>query len=940
MHSVEYINSLLDTFEEGPSFKFLEDLKTEYEDSFFPRVTNSIYADTGLRKNERIKLVETIDQFRYIKPLLEDAKIEAEEAKSDFSNSISIFHKNGEVSIVAIPVTESNEKLLGGFLLHHRLKRNPEYGNVIEDIYSVSEYIEPAEHYLKWRWWPLNKETRTTNQRSAGQIYLAGSNTTNRTIGNIATSFENIAELTNGERKPDLKEWQQAILSLESTKDFAKDAIIVTLEVGEVENLNLTLSNYNNYFSKKDAIFRELKSEIKQIVDNYVATTVEEMTIADFAQQIKGQNFPLARLNKVFSTNKRLGYEDGNLYYLETLMDLSSPPKVKDIRKLKEIFKKFDCEEKSVIKAVELIDSYEKDNAILLGIPSFEAMAKNHSDFISKLYVYRKYTELPYPSRRQFDSFYKLFEKGPKAVHLLARTEKDVKQLIGSEKQYFDENRVAAFANFVDPSESHDIYSTAVEYFEDNMATYQSLINGLGLNTLSLEQLSGFMAPEISQAIREIDVNTSGLLATMRSYQEFGVQYALHQKKIVLGDEMGLGKTITALGLAKHIDNEEGEFRALFTMPLAVLENWRREFSKHTDLKPLVIYGDEFENSLTNWIENGGVAITTFESIQKMNKDYRIAQVSSLDLMVVDETHFLKNPETNRSMAIVPWVQASEYAVLMSGTPLENNLQEFKNLIDYVQPNLEVNINASYIDFRKAIAPAYLRRNQSDVLTELPKKIDKKEYVSLSSADLEYYKRAVLNNDYHAARRAKVMAGEHSNTVKDIQSKVAEAMANNNKVIIFSYYLDTIEVLKRVLKEDDPYTPITGALNSSERQDVLDKFTKAKDPGVLLVQITAGGAGLNIQAASVVIIAEPQTKPSLESQAIGRAFRMGQTKPVQVFRMRGKDTIDEAWDAMLDNKRSIFSQTAGVSSDAVLDELMGTSMSSIFENEKKKFAVN
>lgn len=130
-----------------------------------------------------------------------------------------------------------------------------------------------------------------------------------------------------------------------------------------------------------------------------------------------------------------------------------------------------------------------------------------------------------------------------------------------------------------------------------------------------------------------------------------------------------------------------------------------------------------------------------------------------------------------------------------------------------------------------------------------------------------------------------------------------------------------------------------GSISSAERQAVVQQFTKAEKPGVLLAQATAGGTGLNIQAASVVIIVEPQEKPSLEEQMIRRAYRMGQTKAVRVIRLRGKNTIDERWVKMQEAKRKVFQATAAVSDAAALDKAMAGETKNILEEERKAWGV-
>ena len=150
------------------------------------------------------------------------------------------------------------------------------------------------------------------------------------------------------------------------------------------------------------------------------------------------------------------------------------------------------------------------------------------------------------------------------------------------------------------------------------------------------------------------------------------------------------------------------------------------------------------------------------------------------------------------------------------------------------------------------------------------------------------------------------------NRLKEI---IQSAKDEDRKVIVFSYFLDTIDKIRRNLG-DKCTQPITGSINPRRRQEIIDNFNNAPAGSVLLAQIQAGGTGLNIQAASVVVITEPQFKPSVENQAISRAYRMGQTRNVLVYRLLCENTVDEKLMDVLEEKQMIF--------DAFADESVAT----------------
>ena len=213
--------------------------------------------------------------------------------------------------------------------------------------------------------------------------------------------------------------------------------------------------------------------------------------------------------------------------------------------------------------------------------------------------------------------------------------------------------------------------------------------------------------------------------------------------------------------------------------------------------------------------------------------------------------------------------------------------------------------------FRKAVAPVYLRRDQSDVLAELPPRIDTEEWVDLEGQALAAYRDAVASGNFMAMRRAAYAprTPEHSAKLRRLVEIVDEAASNDRKVVVFSYFRDVLEIVAAELGAA-AVGPLTGSVSPSVRQDMVDKFTARKGPAVLVSQIQAGGVGLNIQAASVVILTEPQWKPTMEDQAIARCHRMGQVRSVDVHRLLAEDSVDQRMLEILATKAILFDEYA------------------------------
>jgi SNF2 family DNA or RNA helicase len=211
--------------------------------------------------------------------------------------------------------------------------------------------------------------------------------------------------------------------------------------------------------------------------------------------------------------------------------------------------------------------------------------------------------------------------------------------------------------------------------------------------------------------------------------------------------------------------------------------------------------------------------------------------------------------------------------------------------------------------FRQAVAPVYLRRNQADVLDELPPRIESEEWVELEGADLTAYKQALASGNFMAMRRAAYMPSTVTGSAKlaRLMEIVEEAAANGRKVVVFSYFLDVVHAVAGMLG-GRAVGPLTGRVPPASRQNLVDEFTTRKDPVVLVSQIQAGGVGLNIQAASVVIITEPQWKPTMEDQAIARCHRMGQVRTVDVYSLLAEDTVDQRMLEILATKAVLFDE--------------------------------
>ncbi|WP_336205293.1 DEAD/DEAH box helicase [Nonomuraea sp. LPB2021202275-12-8] len=413
----------------------------------------------------------------------------------------------------------------------------------------------------------------------------------------------------------------------------------------------------------------------------------------------------------------------------------------------------------------------------------------------------------------------------------------------------------------------------------------------------------GFLPDELSGRVRAQELDDTCRRVSLRGYQAFGARFALAQGRVILGDEMGLGKTIQAIAALAHLA-ARGSTHFLVICPASVLVNWVREVESRSTLRAYRLHGAERDMARAEWHERGGVAVTTFDGLRRLDT------APPLGMLVVDEAHYVKNRETLRSKAVAGWCARVERVLFMTGTPMENRVEEFRELVAYLQPGRLDTVAGSDTAagaqaFRRAVAPVYLRRNQQDVLTELPDLVHVDEWEEFSAADADAYRRVVAEGRFMAMRRAAYAVPEKSAKLERLCELVAEAADNGLKVVVFSYFRDVLATVEQALGPR-VFGPISGSVPPERRQQMVDAFTDAPGHAVLLAQIQAGGVGLNLQAASVVIICEPQVKPTTESQAVARAHRMGQVRRVQVHRLLSPDSVDERMLRILQAKSALF----------------------------------
>lgn len=476
-------------------------------------------------------------------------------------------------------------------------------------------------------------------------------------------------------------------------------------------------------------------------------------------------------------------------------------------------------------------------------------------------------------------------------------------------------------------------------HFRENAAMYYAALEQYCKNLPVTQNQKGGIPEELLAQIEAMQIDISGLKATLRSYQDFGVRYAVHQKRTLLGDEMGLGKTIQAIASMVAL-KAVGKHHFMVVCPASVLINWCREIQKFSNLEVTKIHGADDE-ALRHWRANGDVAVTTYESISRFD----LPEKFTFDFLVVDEAHYVKNPDAQRTVAMKKLLNKTEGVLYMSGTPLVNKVDEMCFLVSCLQPQLSDRLEqlkavSTAEQFRNELSGVYLRRVREDVLKELPELIEKEQWCELGTNEQKLYREAVSSGNLMAIRQVSWQVSELKDSSKAMRLlEICEnAAEQGRKVIVFSFFRNTLEKVCALLG-DRCSEIISGDISPAMRQEIVDKFNAATEGAVLVSQVQAGGTGLNIQAASVVVFCEPQLTPAIENQAVARAYRMGQTRDVLVYRLLADETIDERMLEILTAKQKEFDAFAedSVIGDMQMQAETGNAwLTKLVEEEKKR----
>ena len=380
----------------------------------------------------------------------------------------------------------------------------------------------------------------------------------------------------------------------------------------------------------------------------------------------------------------------------------------------------------------------------------------------------------------------------------------------------------AEFQNLLNMDEN-----IALEDFRNNNAAYYAVIESFGKSAPKPLVYSSIPST-LADSIDKYPLNLSEFTGTLREYQAFGAKFILHQNYTLLGDEMGLGKTVEAIAAMSHIYAENKGAYFLVICPAGVLVNWVREIEKFSSIPTFLVHGKSLEEEFHNWKLKGGACVTNYETMGKIVSE--IDNQMQLDLLVIDEAHYIKNPDAKRTKYIRALENESRRILLMTGTPLENRVVEMCSLIDFIRPDMSWEIRSlmgmsMLPEFKEKVAPIYLRRLRSDVLAELPPLEHKAEWCTMTEEDLSAYILALQTKNFNNVRRVSFLQEDMMSSSKAMRLKdlVNEAMEDGRKIIVYSFFRETIDKVSKMLG-DTCIGVITGDTPPADRQLIIDRF--------------------------------------------------------------------------------------------------------------------
>lgn len=471
-----------------------------------------------------------------------------------------------------------------------------------------------------------------------------------------------------------------------------------------------------------------------------------------------------------------------------------------------------------------------------------------------------------------------------------------------------------------------------------------------------------------------------GFVGTLRPYQITGFSWLVYTCQMGIGvclaDDMGLGKTIQMIAALLHWKRERRTISSLIVCPLSVVGNWKREIQRFApSLKVMVHHGAGRLNkkNFSEAVKKYDVLITTYLLAVR---DHAVLAREKWDALILDEAQNIKNPRTKQAVAIRS-IQAND-RICLTGTPVENHLGELWSIMEFLNPGylgretefrrqfslpIEREKDSDRAQFlSEMIRPFVLRRLKSDrnVIRDLPEKQEMKVFCNLTREQAAIYQRVVdemlvhvdtrpenarrgivlatlvklkqiTNHPYHFYPDHRGFLTERSGKLQRLEAMLEVILDEGHNALIFTQFAELGRLLqeKLMVRFGIDVLFMQGATSQAQRDQMVQRFQRASGPPIFILTLKTGGSGLNLTAANHVFHIDRWWNPAVEDQATDRAYRIGQTRNVQVHKFICAGTVEEHIDRMIEEKKQLFASVIG-SGENWLAELSTEKLRNIF----------
>ena len=455
----------------------------------------------------------------------------------------------------------------------------------------------------------------------------------------------------------------------------------------------------------------------------------------------------------------------------------------------------------------------------------------------------------------------------------------------------------------------------------------------------------------------ETFVSPMSLAANLRPYQSQGAEWVFDRLcrfgGALLADDMGLGKTVQTIAVIERLfdTNLDDSGVVLIVATASLLGNWKAEINRFAPARQVRILHGAAREKEQGRVGAGDVVLTSYSTLARdlawhLRREYRA--------VVVDEASMMRNPDTDHAKAIAKLNSGKRLA--LTGTPIENGVRDLWSIFRFIQPGwlgskehfrefyeqaLQAGDPSAISRLRFKISPFLLRRTKEQVAPELPSRIFIDEFCELSDDQRTVYRElltegrkriealgdagnqgaarmqmltallrlrqtccdlALLGNE----RFSRLLVPRRSAKLQRLLELMDEALSGGHKILVFSQFQkQLLEIEKSILERGWGSLRLDG--QTRNRQDLVDRFQQVEGPPIFLISLKAGGYGLNLTAADVVVHFDPWWNPAAEAQATDRAHRIGQTRPVTVYRLLTRGTVEEKVTRLQTKKRELAS---------------------------------